>query len=61
MKPVEIVLRREGGGKRENDRRCKSRICPKHICKYHMYKYYMLIKKGRKLRPRLNPNANPGL
>jgi hypothetical protein len=37
MKPVEIVLRRGGGGaKRENDRGVKlTKIYFKHICKYH--------------------------
>jgi hypothetical protein len=35
MKPVEIVLRREGVGKRENNGRAKSNIYYKYICKYH--------------------------
>jgi hypothetical protein len=35
MKPVEIVLRKERRGKRENDGGGKSEICCKHICKYH--------------------------
>jgi hypothetical protein len=34
MKPVEIVLRRWGEGKRENDGGNKSKIYCKHICKY---------------------------
>jgi hypothetical protein len=37
MKPVEIVLRKERRGKRENDGGGKSEMCCKHICKYHMY------------------------
>jgi hypothetical protein len=37
MKPAEIVLRRGGGEKRENDGdgEGKSKICGKHIYKYH--------------------------
>jgi hypothetical protein len=35
VKPVQIVLRRGGGGKRENDGRGKSKIYCKHKCKYH--------------------------
>jgi hypothetical protein len=35
VKPVQIVLRRGGGGKRENDGRGKSKIYCRHKCKYH--------------------------
>jgi hypothetical protein len=35
MKPVEIVLRKGGGRKRENDGGGESKAYYKHICKYH--------------------------
>jgi hypothetical protein len=35
MKPVEIVLRRQGREKREDDGEGKSKIHCKHIHKYH--------------------------
>jgi hypothetical protein len=35
IKPSEIVLRRGGRGKSENDGGGESKIYCKHICKYH--------------------------
>jgi hypothetical protein len=37
MKPDEIVLRRKGGVRRENNRGGKSKTHCKHIYKYHNY------------------------
>jgi hypothetical protein len=35
MKPVEIILRKEGGGMTENDRVNLIKMHCKHICKFH--------------------------
>jgi hypothetical protein len=43
MKPVEIVLRSGGAGKRENDEEGKSKIYCKHICKFYNVSPYTTI------------------